>query len=105
MGSEGTLRLTQAGLLPISTDTVSGGRFDDGPEIKQLEIPDRLKEKVDERSPKIEAYHAYQAIVRKFAEGMRNGTSPSPNFEDAYELQRITDAIRESSEAGGWVTV
>src|SRR5262249_26316881 len=29
-GSEGNLTLTQQGLLPTSTDTVSGGRFDDG---------------------------------------------------------------------------
>lgn len=105
MGSEGTLRLTQAGLLPLGTDTVSGGRFDDGPEIKQLQIPDRLREKVDERSAKIEAYHAYQAVVRAFAAGMSNGTSPAPNFDDAFKLQRITDAIRESSAAGGWVKI
>ena len=105
MGSEGTIRVTQQGLLPLSTDTVSGGRFDDGPEIKQLEIPERLKETVTDDSPKIEAYHAYQAVVRAFAEGMRTGTSPKPNFDDAYELQRITDAIRESSRSGGWVKI
>ena len=105
MGTEGSLRVSQVGLLPIGTDTVSGGRFDDGPEFKQLEIPDRLREKITETSPKVEPYHAYQAVVRKFTEGIQNGTSPAPNFEDADQLQRITDAIKESSLAGGWVTV
>ena len=98
-------RLTQAGLLPLSTDTVSGGRFDDGPEIKQLPIPDRLRETITEQSPKIEPYHAYQAVVRAFAAGIASGTQPAPSFEDAYKLQRITDAIRESSAGGGWVAI
>ena len=105
MGSEGTIRLTQAGLLPLGTDAVSGGRFDDGDEVRQLEIPDRLREKVSEASPKIEVYHAYQAVVRKFAEGMASGTSPAPSFEDAQHLQRITDALKESSAAGGTVSI
>lgn len=105
MGTEGTLRLTQAGLLPLSTDTVSGGRFDDGPEIKQLEIPARLRETITELSPKIEPYHAYQAVVRAFSSGISSGTQPAPNFDDAFKLQRITDAIRESSASGGWVEV
>jgi predicted dehydrogenase len=105
MGSEGSLRLTQVGLLPLSTDALYGGRFDDGPEIQQLQIPERLRETVSEDSPKIEAYHPYQAVVRAFADGMTSGRSPRPNFDDAYKLQRITDAIRESSAGGGWVSI
>jgi predicted dehydrogenase len=105
MGSEGTLRLTQNGLLPLASDTVSGGRFDDGPEVKKLEIPQRFFETVTDESPKPEPYHAYQAVVRAFAKGIQDGTSPEPNFEDAYKLQRITDAVRESSASGGWVKI
>jgi predicted dehydrogenase len=105
MGTEGTLRLTQNGLLPLSSDTVSGGRFEDGPEIKQLEIPQRFFETLTDDSPKIEPYHAYQAVVRAFAKGIETGTSPEPNFEDAYKLQRITDACREASDSGRWVKI
>lgn len=105
MGSEGTLRITQVGLLPLGTDTVSGGRFDDGPEIKTLEIPQRFFETITDESPKPEPYHAYQAVVRAFTKGIESGTSPAPNFDDAYQLQRITDAVRESSDRGGWVKI
>ena len=105
MGSEGTIRLTQAGLLPLGTDAVFGGRFDDGDQVGKLEIPDRLREKVTDASPKMEVYHAYQAVVRKFAEGMSSGTSPAPSFEDAQHLQRITDALKESSTAGGTISI
>ena len=105
MGTEGSLRVSQVGLLPIGTDTVFGGRFDDGPEFKQLEIPGRLRETITETSPKIEPYHAYQAVVRKFTEGIQKGTSPAPNFDDADQLRRITDAVKESGEGGGWVTI
>ncbi len=105
MGTEGTLRIVQPALLPSSGDVVSGGRFDDGPQINQLEIPAKFIEPVRENGPKIEFYRPYQAIARAFGAGMASGTSPSPNFEDAYKLQRITDAIRESDASGRWATI
>lgn len=105
VGDDGTLSLTQVGLLPLSSDTVSGARFDEGGEVRTLEIPERLRERITDSSPKIEAYYPYQAMVRAFAAGISGGRSPSPNFDDGERLQRITDACRKSSARGGWVSI
>lgn len=105
VGSEGALRIVQPALLPSSGDVVIGGRFDDGPQVQTFEVPVKYYESENELGPKIEFYRPYRAIVRAFVEGIRSGNASSPSFEDAYKLQRITDAIRESSTSGGWVSI
>ncbi|OFR89548.1 dehydrogenase [Micrococcus sp. HMSC067E09] len=45
----------------------------------------------------IETHDLFHAIV--------NGTPASPNFADGYQIEKIADAILESSNSGQWVTV
>ena len=45
----------------------------------------------------IEAHDLFHAIV--------NGTPASPDFADGYQIEKIADAILESSDSGQWVTV
>ncbi|MFD8741362.1 Gfo/Idh/MocA family oxidoreductase, partial [Streptomyces sp. NPDC059618] len=45
----------------------------------------------------IETHDLFHAIV--------NGTAASPNFADGYQIEKIADAILESSNSGQWVTV
>jgi predicted dehydrogenase len=42
----------------------------------------------------IECYELFQAIV--------DGTTPSPDFRDGYQIARIEHAITESAAGGGW---
>ena len=102
-GSEGTLQLVQPGLLPGPDTSVLGGRFADGPGLTELTIPDRLLIEASELDPKVPYYTAYRPLLRAFADGIASGTSPHPNFEDAYKDQQITDAILESTDTGTWV--
>jgi len=105
VGSEGALEITQPGLISTNADTVAGGRFADGKDIKQLDIPKSLFEIPDERDPKPAIYQIYRRLFREFAAGIAAGSSPSPNFDDAYQLQRITNALHESSQTGAWVEI
>lgn len=45
----------------------------------------------------IECYDFFNAIVSK--------TQPSPNFEDGYAIELISDAILESAQKGNWVKI
>lgn len=102
-GSEGRLQIVQPGLLPGDDTVVRGGRFADGESMADLPVPQRLRIPADERDPKPPFYTAYRPLMQAFAAGIASGTSPNPNFVDAYKNQQITDAILQSTETGEWV--
>lgn len=105
LGSEGMLEINQPFLVATDAETVSGGRFEDGPQVRPLEIPAHFFVPADPADPKIPIYRAYRPLYRDFAAGIADGTSPSPNFDDAYQLQRISNALQESNRTGAWVSV
>ena len=104
-GSEGTLQISQPELVATGADTVSGARFADGQEIKPLPIPERFQLAPDPREPQSDAQRYYRYVIKLFAEGVAQGTSPSPNFYDAYKVQQALEAIKRSSETGQWVAI
>lgn len=104
-GDEGMLSISQPVLVPSPGDSVSGARFVEGKEVKKLDIPASFMIATDPRDPKIPIYLPYKPMIAAFKRGIAQGNSPSPNFEDAYQLQRITDAARESSETGRVVAI
>ncbi len=103
-GSEGNLQILQPFLLPGPDTTVSGARLADGGGVEPLPVPDRLQIPADERDP-LPFFTAYRPLVRAFAHGIATGTSPAPNFDDAYKDQEITEAILESTKTGEFVTL
>jgi predicted dehydrogenase len=48
---------------------------------------------------------AFRLLVRDFNRGIDEGTSPTPNFTDAWRCQQILDAVRESSDTGRTITI
>lgn len=105
IGTEGSLEIVQPMLVATDIETVSGGRFDDGPQIKPLEIPASFVVPAHDDDPKPGIYRAYRPLYRDFAAGIAAGTSLSPNFEDGFQLQRISNALQESNRTGAWVNV
>ena len=47
----------------------------------------------------------FRLMIREFARGVREGTSPTPNFYDGYLCQQVLDAARESSATGKVVAI
>ena len=43
---------------------------------------------------------AFRLMVREFIQGINSSTSPSPNFEDAYMLQKVLEGAVQSMESG-----
>lgn len=105
LGTEGMLEINQPILVASDMETISGGRFADGPQISPLEIPASFFVPADPADPKIPIYRAYRPLYRAFAAGIASGASPSPNFEDAYQLQRISNALQDSNRTGAWVSI
>lgn len=105
IGTEGSLEIVQPALIATDGETVSGGRFDDGPQIRPLEVPAEYFLAPSDGDPQPSIYRPYRTMYRAFADGIAAGRSPSPNFDDAYQLQRITDALQESNRTGAWVNV
>ena len=70
-GMEGVLSLPQSGVNPTTQEVVLAGKVGDA-------------ECVSSARP-------------RFTQGIRDGNSPSPNFEDGVAVQAILDAVRESA--------
>jgi predicted dehydrogenase len=100
-GSEGTLATPQRGVNPPAHGTVLGARQgEDG--LKELDMPTRLQPFADDRDDRL---MPFRLMVREFARGVHQGTSPAPNFFDGWRIQQILDAVRESSASGRRVAI
>ena len=101
-GSEGTLHTPQPGFNPPPDGVVLGARFGEGQEIRELPMPQRLRPFDDDRDHRL---MAFRILVRRFLQGVAEGTSPAPNFYDGLRCQQVIDAVRQSSESGRWVDI
>ena len=97
-GTECTLSLSHAGPNPPADGVVVGGRHAEGEELHELPVPDRLGVVADERDARL---GAFRVLAGRFRRGIEEGTSPTPNFEDACRCQQIMDAVRFGG--GPWV--
>ena len=102
-GSEGSLSTPQPlpGFNPLPDGRVYGAKFGDGGRA-ELPMPPGLVPFEDERDQRL---LSFRLMVRDFVGGVREGTSPAPNFEDGYRIQQVLDAVVESSETGRRTTV
>ncbi len=100
-GSDGTIVTPQTGLNPPAHGKVLAARAgDDG--LAEQPIPERLQPFADERDDRL---MPFRLLVREFARGIREGTSPAPNFYDGYRCQQILNAVRESTATGRRVPI
>ena len=95
-GSEGVLVATQRGPNPDPDGVVLAGRAGDR-ELTELPVDPRYVPIEDDRDQRLAAF---RLLVREFERGIREGTSPAPNFEDAVACQEVLDAVRAASDSG-----
>ena len=102
-GSEGSLATPQAspGRNPLPDGLVYGGKTGDG-ERQEIPMPERHRPFEDERDLRL---MSFRLMVREFVRGIREGTSPAPNFYDGYRCQQVLDAVIESSQTGRRVEI
>lgn len=100
MGDEGTLLAEQAGPNPTDDGVVIASRR--GSPMAELATPERFKLHKDARDHRL---MAFRMLVRDFAEGIAEGTSPNPNFADGWRCQQVLDAARRSSETRTTVAI
>jgi predicted dehydrogenase len=96
-GSKGTLTTPQRGVNPPAHGTLFGARIGEDQGAKEMEIPERLQPFADDRDDRLMPFRLF---VREFVRGVREGTSPAPNFYDGWRCQQVLDAVRESSATG-----
>ena len=97
-GRDGTLVTPQAANTPNppAHGEVLGARVGAGG-LQPLPIPERLQPFEDDRDMRL---LPTRLLLREFRRGVETGTSPSPNFHDGYRLQRVLQAVRDSSASG-----
>ena len=100
-GSDGVLLATQRGPNPEPDGTVQGAKAD-ARSLEELPMPERFRPFEDDRDQRLVAF---RLLVREFERGIREGTSPAPNFEDGLRCQEVLDAVRASAAGGGTVTL
>lgn len=103
-GSKGALTIQQPHIVPSPEDSVAGGRYEDGPGVRSLSIPQEFLASMADATPAYPMLNSYWPLAAAFKRGIETGSSPSPNFEESYHLQCITDALRKSSESGHILT-
>jgi predicted dehydrogenase len=105
-GTEGSLstpQLPPRAINPSPDGKVYGARFgDDGPDRKELPMPDHLRPFDDDRDQRL---LAFRLMVRSFLEGIRSGTPQAPSFDDGYRIQQVLDAGVESQQTGHRVSI
>ncbi len=95
-GSEGVLVATQRGPNPEPDGVVLAGAAG-ARALEELPVDPRYVPIEDDRDQRLAAF---RLLVREFERGIREGTSPAPNFEDATACQEVLDAVRAASDSG-----
>jgi predicted dehydrogenase len=95
-GTEGTLVAPQARLNPDPTSVVYGAKAGET-ELQPLPMPEHLTPLIDDRDGRLAPF---RLLVKQFERGIREGTSPSPNFDDGVRTQQVMDAMKRSSVTG-----
>ncbi|HLF78467.1 MAG TPA: Gfo/Idh/MocA family oxidoreductase [Dehalococcoidia bacterium] len=100
-GSNGALTTPQRGVNPPAHGILLGAQTGDEKQV-ELPIPERLQPFADDRDERL---MPFRLMTQDFLKGIEAGTSPAPNFFDAWRCQQILDAVRESAASGHRVTI
>jgi predicted dehydrogenase len=100
-GTEGTLVTPQpSGNPPPGGKVLAAKRGDK--QLRELPIPERLRRIADDRDTRLAAF---RILAQRFRQGISEGNSPEPNFNDGYRCQQVIDAVMESGQSGRWIEI
>ena len=100
-GREGTLIVSAEGSANTNVVRIQGVR--EGNTLEDLEIPEKYVY-VLEGMPQGEAYNVGQ-MYYQFGQSILSGNNCQPDFQQAVELHRFIDNIRQASDQGREVVV
>ena len=100
-GSKGMLELPRGREESLEA-VVRGARLGEDQATRELPVPDRFKSAPGEQSG---GSLAFRALVRRFLEGIAQGTSLSPTFYDGLRCQQVLDAVARSSAENRWIAI
>jgi UDP-N-acetyl-2-amino-2-deoxyglucuronate dehydrogenase len=95
-GTDGVLIATQRGPNPDPDGVVLAAKATEREAIA-MPVEERFRPFTDDRDHRLVAF---RLLLREFARGIREGTSPAPSFADGARGQAVLDAIRTSSREG-----
>ena len=102
-GRDGTLVTPHdgTGFNPPPHGTLLGAQAG-GESLTEMPIPEQLQPFADDRDGRL---MPFRLMVREFLRGIRESTSPAPNFYDGFRCQQVIDAVLESSATGREVEI
>jgi predicted dehydrogenase len=95
-GTDGTIFTSHGGPNPTVDDVVLAGRLG-AKSLERTPVPEHLQAPPDDRDHRLPSF---RLMARRFADGIRTGTSPAPNFLDGFRCQQVMDGIVESHRSG-----
>ena len=84
------------GFNPPAHGTLLGAKTGEE-KLIELPIPDHLEPFSDDRDDRL---MPFRLLVREFLRGIKEGSSPSPNFYDGFRCQQVIDAVRLAAATG-----
>jgi predicted dehydrogenase len=100
-GSQGALVTHQTGPNPTNADKVMGAQVG-AAGLAEMPLSPHVQAPADERDHRLPAF---RLLVRQFAQGIKEGRSPEPNFLDGFRCQQVLDGIVESHQTGRSVKI
>jgi len=104
-GSNGRM-LVQAPSFPTSRDTtLHAGRLGDAG-LERIEIPERLLRTSEigiDASSKIQPSHPMALSMHAMAQAIRGEGKARPDFDQAWEVEKLQEAVRRSAAEHRWV--
>ena len=104
-GSRGSLTYeADPGFDPTWEGRVFAGR-PDRPGLELIALPRELAAGLDTPDNQADRNEAYRRLTDPFFAAIRDGGTVSPDFRDGAAVQAVLDAVAESAEGKGWVSV
>jgi predicted dehydrogenase len=104
-GDKGVITIRQPMIVPTPGDRVFAARMPDARELSELPIPEEFRISMPGSAAATPTYESFFPLAAAFKSGIETDSSPSPNFEDSCHLQRICEALRQSSDEGRFISI
>ena len=100
-GTEGAITTSHPGPNPTVDDPVFAGRLGEKALVR-VPVPAHLQGPPDDRDHRLPSW---RVMTQVFADGVKKGISPEPNFLDGFRSQQVMDGLVESHRTGRFVPI